>query len=59
MKGIDGLLWATVIGGLATGWIAILYTVTNWGDPSGAVSLIAAALTFGLLGRALFGVLRS
>jgi len=59
MKGVDGLLWATVISGLATGWLAILYALTNWGDDSGALSLIAAALAFGLLGRALFATLRS
>ncbi len=58
MKGIDGLLWATVISGLATGWLAVLYALTNWGDDSGAFSLIAAALAFGLVGRALFGTLR-
>ncbi len=59
MKGADGLLWATVISGLVTGWLAILYSLTNWGDDSGAFGLIAAALAFGLLGRALFGALRS
>jgi len=59
MKGVDGLLWATVISGLATGWLAILYSLTTWGDDSGALSLIAAALAFGLLGRALFATLRS
>ena len=58
MKGANGLLWATVISGLATGWLAILYALTNWGEDSSAFSLIAAALAFGLLGRALFGTLR-
>ena len=58
MKGVNGLLWVTVISGLAAGWLAILYALTNWGDDSGAFSLIAAALAFGLLGRALFGALR-
>ncbi len=61
MKGVNGLLWATAISSLATGWLAILYALTNWGDDSSAAafSLIAAALAFGLVGRALFGTLRT
>ena len=61
MKGVNGLLWATVISGLATGWLAIVYALTNWSDDSSAVafSFIAAALAFGLVGRALFGTLRA
>jgi hypothetical protein len=61
VKGVNGLLWATVISGLATGWLAVLYAITNWGDDSNAagLSFVAAALAFGLLGRALFGTLRA
>jgi hypothetical protein len=60
MKGVNGLLWATVISGLATGWLALIYALANWGDKSGTAGfgLIAAALSFGLVGRALFGSLR-
>ncbi len=61
MKGVNGLLWVTVFSGLTTGWLAVLYAITNWGDDSNAAGLafVAAALAFGLLGRALFGTLRA
>ncbi len=60
MAGVNGLLWTTVISGLATGWLAVVFAVANWNDDSSAAafSLIAAALAFGLIGRALFGTLR-
>ena len=60
MKGVNGLLWTTVVSGLATGWLAIGLAFANWNsDPSAAAfSLIAAAFAFGLVGRALFGSLR-
>ena len=61
MKGVNGLLWTSVLSGLATGWLAVLHAIATWGDESNAagLSLVAAALAFGLLGRALFGTLRA
>ncbi len=49
-----------MISGLATGWLAVVFALANWNDDSSAAafSLIAAALAFGLVGRALFGTLR-
>ncbi len=60
MKGVNGLLWTTVMSGLASGWLAVVFALANWNtDPSAAAfSFIAAALAFGLMGRALFGTLR-
>ena len=61
MKEVNSLLWVTVLSGLATGWLAIIYALANWSDGSNsaALGLIAAALAFGLVGHALFGALRS
>jgi hypothetical protein len=60
MKNVNGLLWTTVISGLATGWLAIVFAIANWNDDSSAAAfgLIAASLAFGMVGRALFGTLR-
>ena len=51
MAGVNGLLWTTVISGLATGWLAVVFAVANWNDDSSAAafSLIAGIAALILL----------
>ena len=50
--------WFAVLSGLVTGWIAVVRAI-GAGDVASAISLLAAALIFGLLSIALLRAARS
>jgi hypothetical protein len=57
MRAVSTAAWFAVLSGLVTGWLAVIHAVGAQ-DTAAAVSLIAAALSFGLLSVALLRALK-
>jgi hypothetical protein len=58
MRSVSTAAWFAVLSGLVTGWIAVVRAI-GAGDVASAISLLAAALIFGLLSIALLRAARS
>jgi hypothetical protein len=58
MRSVSTAAWFAVLSGLVTGWIAVVRAI-GAGDVASAISLLAAALIFGLLSIALLMAARS
>ena len=59
MKSISTVLWFLILSSLLTGWLAVIFALSKETDAmAGAVSLVAAALAFGLPTVALFNSLK-
>ncbi len=59
MRSISTVLWFLILSSMLTGWVALVFAFnTETEAMAGAVSLIAAALAFGLPALALFNALR-
>lgn len=59
MKSISTILWFLILSSMLTGWVAVIFAFNAETDAmAGAVSLVAAALAFGLPALALFNSLK-
>ena len=59
MKSISTILWFLILSSMLTGWVAVIFAFNAETDAmAGAVSLVAAALAFGLPAVALFNSLK-
>jgi hypothetical protein len=58
MRAVSTAAWFTVLSGMVAGWLAIVHAVRA-DDIAAAISLLAAALIFGLLSIALLKAARS
>ncbi|MDH3259526.1 MAG: hypothetical protein OEM81_02075 [Acidimicrobiia bacterium] len=59
MKSISTVLWFLILSSMLTGWVALIFAFNKETEPmAGAVSLVAAALAFGLPAVALFNSLK-
>ncbi len=59
MKSVSTVLWFLILSSMLTGWVAVIHAFNSQTDPmAGAVSLVAAALAFGLPVLALFNALK-
>jgi hypothetical protein len=52
VRAVSTAAWFAVLSGLVTGWLAVIHAVGAQ-DVAAAISLVAAALVFGLLSLAL------
>ncbi len=59
MKSISTILWFLILSSMLTGWVAVIFAFNSQTDATaGAISLVAAALAFGLPALALFNSLK-
>jgi len=59
VKSISTVLWFLILSSMLTGWVALIFAFNKETEPmAGAVSLVAAALAFGLPAVALFNSLK-
>lgn len=59
MKSISTVLWFLILSSILTGWVAVIFAFNSETEAiAGAVSLVAAALAFGLPTLALFNSLK-
>lgn len=59
MKSISTILWFLLLSSILTGWLAVIFALNSQTEAmAGAVSLVAAALAFGLPALALFNSLK-
>ena len=59
MRSISTVLWFLVLSSMLTGWIAVVFAMNDKTEAvAGAISLVAAALAFGLPTLALFNSLK-
>lgn len=59
MKSISTVLWFLILSSILTGWIAVVFVFNSGAEPlAGAVSLVAAALAFGIPTLAIFKSLK-
>jgi hypothetical protein len=59
MKSISTILWFLLLSSILTGWVAVIFALNSQTEAmAGAVSLVAAALAFGLPALALFSSLK-
>ena len=59
MRSISTVLWFLVLSSMLTGWVAVIFALNKETEAlAGAISLIAAALAFGLPTLALFSSLK-
>jgi len=59
MKSISTILWFLILSSMLTGWVAVIFAFNSQTDAmAGAISLVAAALAFGLPALALFNSLK-
>ena len=59
MRSVSTVLWFLILSSILTGWVAIIFAFNAETEAlAGAVSLIAAALAFGLPTLALFNSLK-
>lgn len=55
MRSISTVLWFLILSSMLTGWVAVIFAFNSETEAlAGAVSLVAAALAFGLPTLALF-----
>ena len=59
MRSISTVLWFLILSSIVTGWVAVIFAFNAETEAiAGAVSLVAAALAFGLPALALFNSLK-
>ena len=59
MKSISTVLWFLILSSILTGWLAVIFALNSQTEAlAGSISLIAAALAFGLPALALFNSLK-
>ena len=59
MKSISTILWFLILSSMLTGWLAVVFALNAQTEAlAGAISLVAAALAFGLPALALFNSLK-
>ncbi len=59
MKSISTVLWFLILSSIVTGWVAVIFAFNSETEAiAGAVSLVAAALAFGLPTLAIFNSLK-
>ncbi|MFZ0493063.1 MAG: hypothetical protein WAM81_07660 [Acidimicrobiia bacterium] len=58
MRAVSTAAWFAVLSGMVAGWLAVVHAVRA-DDIASAISLLAAALIFGLLSIALLKAARS
>ncbi|MGZ5385145.1 MAG: hypothetical protein ACXW15_07405 [Acidimicrobiia bacterium] len=59
MRSISTVLWFLILSSMLTGWVAVIFAFNAETDAvAGAISLVAAALSFGIPSLALFNSLK-